>query len=103
MIVTILNQQWNLDAGLEVSQEIAQYYIGMGYRLHNRLTGDLPALVYLVEIRATRFVHPTLQKRATEMAEILLKQFGSCGLILHLDEEPGRFDVRRGKHDIVEK
>ena len=88
---------------LNLTPEVAQYYTAMGYNLPNRVTGDLPALVYLVELRATRFVHPTLRRRAIEMAEILLKEFSQYGLKLHLDDDPGRFDVRRGEHDIVMK
>ncbi|MBT4648971.1 hypothetical protein HOC14_01440 [bacterium] len=88
---------------LNIDPATAQYYIAMGYNLPNRLTGDLPAVVYLVELRATRFVHPTLQKRAIEMANILDKEFSDYGLKLHLDEDPGRFDVKRGEHDIVIK
>ena len=88
---------------LKLEPETAQYYTAMGYNLPNRIAGDLPALVYLVELRATRFVHPTLQKRAIEMANILEKEFGSYGLKLYLDEDPGRFDVKRGEHDIVMK
>ena len=88
---------------LKTTKEIAQYYIAMGFQLPNRVTGDLPALVYLVELRATRFVHPTLQKKASQMAAILEKRFGKYGLKLHLDSDPGRFDSGRGKHDIIKK
>ncbi|MBT4210119.1 MAG: hypothetical protein HOE19_04375 [Candidatus Komeilibacteria bacterium] len=88
---------------LKITPEIAQYYTAMGYNLPNRVTGDLSALVYLVELRATRFVHPTLQKRAIEMAAILEKEFSGAGLKLYLDDDPGRFDVKRGEHDIVMK
>lgn len=80
----------------------AQYYVPMGYRTPNRVTGGLPAIVYLIELRATRFVHPTLCRRAQEMAKdltALLTQHG-CNIALHLDPEPGRFDVKRGTHDI---
>ncbi|MBI4433628.1 hypothetical protein HY632_02565, partial [Candidatus Uhrbacteria bacterium] len=68
-----------------------------------RCTGTLPALVYLAELRATRFVHPTLATVAGELARILMRECSDAGLILHLDEEPGRFDVRRGTHDIIMK
>jgi thymidylate synthase ThyX len=88
---------------LNLEPATAQYYTAMGYNLPNRVTGDLPALVYLVELRSTRFVHPTLQKRAIEMANILEKEFGKFGLKLHLDDDPGRFDIKRGEHDIVMK
>ncbi len=82
---------------------IAQYYHAMGNNISNYLSGDLPALVYLVELRATSVVHPTLATRAAEMAKLLSDTYGDIGLTLHLDPEPGRFNVKRGEHDIVKK
>lgn len=90
-------------AGLGLSPELTQYYLPMGMRVPIRLTGDLRSLVYLVELRATRFVHPTLRVRAGQMAEALERQYGRHGLILHLDPEPDRFDVRRGEQDIEKR
>jgi len=86
---------------LGVSPEMVQYYLPMGFRTAIRITGDLRALTYLVELRATRFVHPTLRKRARQMAEVLSDRFSTDGLVLHLDTDPDRFDVKRGTHDIV--
>ncbi len=88
---------------LHLSPTEAQYYIPMGYRLPNRITGSLPHLVYLAELRATRFVHPTLRKRAIQIAHTLTETFKSHGLIVHLDKDPDRFDVKRGEHDITIK
>ena len=88
---------------LKISKEEKQYYIPMGYKISNRITSGLPALVYIVELRATRFVHPTLRKRAKQMADKLIETFGKNGLILHLDKEPDRFDIKRGEQDIVLK
>ncbi len=99
----LLAEQEKEIIGLGIPKKTAQYYIAMGYNIPNRITGSIPALVYLVELRATRFVHPTLRKRAVEMATALLEQYGKDGLTLHLDEDPGRFDIARGTHDIVSK
>ena len=98
-----LKQQEEKIKNLNVSGEEKQYYIAMGYRTSNRLTGNLPALVYLAELRATQFVHPTLRKRAKMIAETLVKLFGEHGLVMHLDKETDRFDIKRGEHDIVLK
>lgn len=78
-----------------------QNYIPMGYQVPCSVTGDLPSIVWLIELRATRFVHPTLRRRAIQMAEYLSQNFAD--IKLHLDPEPDRFDVKRGEHDIVEK
>jgi hypothetical protein len=75
----------------------------MGYKISNRLTGNIHSLVYLAELRATRFVHSTLRKKAKMLAENLLSLFGKAGLVLHLDQEIDRFDIKRGEHDIVLK
>lgn len=88
---------------LELSPEETQYYIPMGYKLPNRVTGSIPSLVYLVELRATRFVHPTLRFRSQQMAESLSKEFKDLGVVIHLDSDPDRFDVKRGEHDITIK
>lgn len=99
----LITNQERAIAALSAAPEVAQYYTAMGYRLPNRLTGTLPALVYLVELRASRFVHPTLAAIAVNIARILERELSSCGLVLHLDSEVGRFDIKRGEHDILEK
>lgn len=88
---------------LKISKEEKQYYIPMGYKISNRITGGLPALVYIAELRATQFVHPTLRKRAKQMADKLSEKFSKFGLVLHISNEIDRFDIRRGEHDIVLK
>jgi thymidylate synthase ThyX len=88
---------------LNVSKEERQYYIAMGYKISNRLTGNIPALVYLAELRATRFVHPTLRKKAKMIADTLSDLFGKIGLVMHMDKEIDRFDIKRGEQDIVLK
>lgn len=88
---------------LKLDKETKQYYIAMGYRLPNRLTGSLPHLVYLAELRSTRFVHPTLRKRAIQICQFLQKEFGRYGLKMQMDPEPNRFDIKRGEHDIIIK
>jgi len=100
---TLIKKQKPLLESLGPKPEVSQYYIPMGYRIPDRITGDLPALVYLVELRSTHFVHPTLQKRALQMGRIMLDLFSDYGLALHLDTESGRFDINRGRQDIVAK
>lgn len=86
-----------------VGQAHQQYYIPMGYRTPNRITGDLPSMVYLAELRSGSTVHPTLQKRARQMGASLEELYGEFGLRLHIDKTPTRFDVKRGTHDIVRR
>lgn len=86
---------------LDVSKEMAQYYIAMGYRVPNRVVGDLPALVYLSELRGTPLVHATIRKRAIQIGHALYDRYHKEGLVMHFNADPDRFDVTRGEHDIV--
>ncbi|MEI7621683.1 MAG: FAD-dependent thymidylate synthase [Candidatus Moraniibacteriota bacterium] len=88
---------------LNLSQAQEQYYTAMGYRVVCRVAGDLKALVYLAELRSTRFVHATLVEQMLKLVASLQELFGKNGLVLHLDDEPNRFDIRRGQQDITEK
>jgi thymidylate synthase ThyX len=99
----LLSVQEKRLAALELEPTVAQYYTAMGYQLPIRMTGSIPALVYLAELRATSLVHPTLARRAGQIARELERRLGKYGLVLHLEEDIGRFNVARGEHDIVEK
>lgn len=88
---------------LQTSDEIKQYYTPMGYKVPCRIVGDLKALVYLVELRSTRFVHPTLVLQALNLIRDMKERFSEFGLVIHQDKEPNRFDIKRGAHDIVMK
>ncbi len=98
-----LQEQKRLIAKLKVDKFIKQYYIPMGYQVPCRVVGDLKALTYLVELRSTRFVHPTLVKQMLKMISSLEKLFKKDGLTLHIDSTPNKFDIKRGEQDIVEK
>jgi len=99
----LLKTQAGKISKLKISKEEKQYYVPMGYKISNRITGGLPGLVYIAELRATRFVHPTLRKRAKQIADKLSNTFSKNGLILHIDEEIDRFDIKRGEQDIFLK
>ncbi|HEV7423843.1 MAG TPA: hypothetical protein VGO21_01505, partial [Candidatus Paceibacterota bacterium] len=98
-----LKQQEEKLQKLDVSKEDKQYYTAMGYLISNRLTGSIPALVYIAELRATQFVHPTIRKKAKMIADTLSELFGKFGLVMHLEKEMDRFDIKRGEQDIVLK
>lgn len=85
---------------LDASNEVKQYYIPMGFDTSNFVSGDIPAMLYMVELRATRFVHPTLRKVARNIGEYIKNDLR---IPVHFDEDSDRFDTKRGKHDIVIK
>ncbi len=99
----LVERQLQEVAGFRAPGEILQYYYPMGMCVPCRLTGDLSALVYVVELRAQAVVHPTLHEVALAIADDLLERFGQLGLKLYVDREKGRFDIKRGLQDIVRK
>ncbi|HQT82852.1 MAG TPA: hypothetical protein PLW99_01745, partial [Candidatus Paceibacterota bacterium] len=96
-------RQLNSIDALSQDELLRQYYLPMGMCVPCRVTGDLPALVYVVELRAQAVVHPTLHEVALWKSDVLLERFGYLGLKLYVDREKGRFDVKRGLQDIVQK
>lgn len=95
-----IESQRTLTHGLTNDVHVRQYYLPMGYRISNLLAGDLAALTYLVELRASSKVHPTLAFQAEAMATLLEETYGELGLTIHLGSVAGRFDVNRGKDTI---
>jgi len=87
--------------GLTDDEALRQYYLPMGFKISNYVSGDLPAWVYLVELRASSLVHPTLAVQAAKMADILRETYRDIDLTIHTTSEAGRFDVKRGEADIV--
>ncbi len=81
----------------------AQYYLPMGYRVACRITGDLPALIWMVELRSGISVHPTLRTIAQDIGRQMLTKLGEYGLVLYIDNSEDRFNYKRGAQDIVEK
>ncbi len=78
-----------------------QYFTPIGFKVPVILSGDLPALAYVAEIRATSVVHTTLQKKAIQLGELLEKTYK---IKIFIDKKDiGRFDSKRGKDDIVMK
>lgn len=85
---------------LAIAPETTQYFLPIGYNTSNKFTGDIPATVYMVETRDSRFVHPTLQRVAHEIGRQIERELK---IPLHVDPEPNRFDIKRGTHDITQK
>lgn len=88
-------------ASLDIPATLKQHYTPMGYRVPCSFSGDLRALTYIIELRGTRFVHPTLRRRVFQMKSALENILPSGYAVFHMDPDPDRFDAKRGAHDIV--
>jgi thymidylate synthase ThyX len=96
----IREQQKAID-DLEPSPEIAQYYTALGFRVQVDLTYTLPAVVYVMELRSGKTVHPTLRAMIHDMIGKFRQHHPSVAL--HVDMDPDGWTVRRGTQTIVEK
>jgi len=83
-------------------RHMRQYYVPLGFVVPCRVTQSLPAFIYRVELRSAKTVHPTLRRIAQEEARIFAKAIGDP-VVLHVDNDPDDWDIRRGKHTIEEK
>lgn len=86
---------------LSCSDMLAQNYVAMGYQVPCDLTQPLPAFVYRLELRSGKTVHPTLREVVLEE----VRQFRQLApdVMLHVDEDPDSWTIRRGKQTIEER
>ena len=78
-----------------------QYYVPLGYNVGVTIKSHLPAIVYLVELRSSQHVHPTLRQRAQQMGQWLKEKFPE--MALHHDMSEDGWTIERGKQDITVK
>jgi thymidylate synthase ThyX len=86
---------------LDTTDEIRQYYIGLGFNVTNKITFGLPGAVYTLELRSGKAVHPTLRKVAHKMHHSLAEKFPKLKLTSDLEQDD--WDARRGLQDITQK
>lgn len=83
------------------SEVLRQSYIAMGFQVPVRVTQGLPALVYRLELRSGKTVHPSLRRVIHDEIKGFRKLFPD--IALYVDEDPDSWTVRRGKQTITEK
>lgn len=78
-----------------------QYLTALGFRVPCVVSMGLPALIYFLELRTQKTVHPTLRTRALKMA----KRFANAWpeIALYIDNAEDDWTVRRGEQTIKER
>lgn len=97
----LLDEQRRAIRALGCSDEEAQYYTALGFRVPTRLVYGLPGAVYMLELRSSKSVHPTLRREVLRMVEALERAHPE--VLIHADREPDGWTVRRGGQTIVER
>lgn len=77
----------------------SQYYHPLGARVRCDVIYGLPALLYVLELRSQKTVHPTLRRRILEAAE-KVREVLPTYVAMHVDRDPNDWDLRRGQQDI---
>ena len=80
---------------------VRSYYTALGFRVPCQVTYALPALIYVMELRSGKTVHPTLRRQIHAMAQIFRQKHPD--IALHVDMDPDDWDVRRGDQTITKK
>lgn len=80
---------------------LRQCYAPLGQMIPLDMRGNLGAFIYMLELRSKPDVHPTVRSLVHEIADRLLEQLPS--LVLHVNREPSRFNLKRGGQTIFNK
>lgn len=76
------------------------YIVPLGYRIPFLYQCSFEQLIYIAEIRSSKYVHPTCRTIAMCIYEFINAKLPEVAL--HVDRTPlDHFSVNRGKHDIV--
>lgn len=67
-----------LRSWFKMSDEDLQYLLPMGYQVPLKITGSLSKMLYLIELRATKSVHPTLHQEAYALGVWVQKQLSTA-------------------------
>lgn len=80
-------------------QVVRQYYYPLGNVVPCEVTFGLPALIYVLELRSQKTVHPTLRKQIHKLVSAFQKRFPT--IALHFDASADDWNIRRGTQTIL--
>ena len=98
-LATVYRNVQSLTKNNELSVSEAQYFLPMGTQVECKISGTLPKLIYLLELRSGLTVHPTLRRRAWDIANAISEHFPE--IPLHVDRRADQFNSKRGEQDIL--
>lgn len=99
--VDLIHKQQSRILAVTDNRIARQYYTALGFRVPCQMTFALPALVYLMELRSSKTVHPTLRQQVHSMIRMFQRHYPD--IALHVDMDPDDWDVRRGNQTIKAK
>lgn len=87
-----------------INLELSQYFLPLGTTLRSYHKAPLSALIYMVELRSSIKVHPTLRNVALELGECLRGTLNELGdwTELHIDTQPYTINTLRSGDTIYD-
>lgn len=77
-----------------------QYLTALGFRVAGSVTYGLPAMVYILELRSGKTIHPTLRRFVLRTVAEFRQEFP---VPIHADMDPDDWTVRRGGQTITRR
>lgn len=84
-----------------ISAEALQYYFPLGTLVRIGSIANLTNLVYWIELRSQKTVHPTLREITHWIGQFLTENYPTLKLYINYDQSD--FTFKRGSQDIIEK
>ena len=102
MVQAALARQWHYvhEASSHIDDVELQYLLPMGTLGRSRISCTLPQLVYIIELRTSQHVHPTVRTLAHALYRYI-RHFTSLKIAADLD--PDQWSLARGQDTIIEK
>lgn len=97
----LLKTQEKAIAGVSDDPVVRQYYTALGYKVSCQVTYGLPAAIYVLELRSSKTVHPTLRRAIHKMVDDFTSYYVEVNVPLHVDLDVDDWDVRRGSQTIT--
>lgn len=85
----------------DILKENLQYFYPLGTNVDVVCIANLPSLVYILELRTQKTVHPTLRKEMQKIGRSLQKDFPDIPMYIDYDQED--FTLKRASQTIIEK
>jgi hypothetical protein len=101
--VELIHKQQERIRTLSTDPVKRQYYVALGFRVPCQMTMALPALLYYLELRSKKTVHPTLRHQVHNVVRKFQQVYPPEQIALHVDMDPSDWDVRRGNQTITKR
>ena len=99
--ITLLNNNRSIINSSDLNKYEKQYYTPIGYSVPMIAKLSMQQIVYIIELRSSKNVHPTLRQLAQNISKIIKSNTHVCDIFC--DYEDDSLNLKRAEQDIVLK